>query len=152
MFVNCSCGRRHWGHRGAAGLLLTDPARTGVVLQQRSARVHHGNTWALMGGAIERGEDAATAALREAHEESGLEASGVTVLRSVPGLDHPEWSYTYVLAETERPEDPDLPGGAASWEADRTMWIDLDAVAGFTLHPVLVGDWPRLRRLLDPGA
>ena len=150
MFVNCSCGRRHWGHRGAAGLLLTDPARTGVVLQQRSVRVHQGSTWALMGGAIERGEDAATAALREAHEESGLDAAGVTVVRTVPGLQHPEWSYTYVLAETERPEDPDLPGGT-SWEADRTTWIDLDAVSAYTLHPVLVGDWPRLHDLLAQG-
>ncbi|MCW2848697.1 MAG: hydrolase [Marmoricola sp.] len=147
MFVDCSCGRRHWGHRGAAGLLLTDPARTGVVLQQRSARVHQGNTWALMGGAIERGEDAATAALREAHEESGVDAGEITVLRTVLGLQHPEWSYTYVLAETERPEHPDLPGGR-SWEADRTAWIDLEAVSAFTLHPVLVGDWPRLRTLL----
>src|SRR6478609_1767697 len=68
VFVSCSCGRRHWGQRGAAGLLLTDPGRTGVVLQLRSARVHHGGTWALMGGAIERGEDPASAALREAHE------------------------------------------------------------------------------------
>ena len=42
-----------------------------MVLQHRSARVHQGNTWGLMGGAIEGGEDAAAAALREAHEEAG---------------------------------------------------------------------------------
>lgn len=150
MYVNCSCGRRHWGHRGAAGLLLTDPARTGVVLQHRSARVHQGNTWALMGGAIERGEDPAAAALREAHEEAGVDAAGVTVLRTVLGLRHPEWSYTYVLAEAERPDDPDLPGGM-TWEADRTMWIDVDAVPDLALHPVLVTDWPRIRDLLQSG-
>jgi 8-oxo-dGTP diphosphatase len=147
VYVSCSCGRRHWGPRGAAGLLLTDPGRTGVVLQHRSVRVHQGNTWALMGGAIERGEDPATAALREAREESVLDVSSVTVLRTVPGLQHPEWTYTYVLAQSERPEDPDLPGGI-TWEADRTTWIDLDAVAGFPLHPALVEDWPRLRTLL----
>jgi 8-oxo-dGTP pyrophosphatase MutT (NUDIX family) len=60
------------------------------VLQHRSANVHQGNTWGLMGGAIERGEDPAAAALREAHEESGVDASMVTVLRTVPGLRHPE--------------------------------------------------------------
>lgn len=103
-----------------------------------------------MGGAIERGEDPTTAALREAHEESGVDATRVRVVRTVPGLRHPEWSYTYVLAEAERPEDPDLPGGS-SWEADRTVWIDLDAVAGFTLHPVLTGDWPRLHAMLGAG-
>jgi len=56
MYVYCSCGRRHWGLHGAAGLLLTDRDRSGVVLQRRSALVHHGNTWALIGGALERGE------------------------------------------------------------------------------------------------
>ena len=87
------------------------------------------------------------AALREAHEEAGVDAATVTVLRTAPGLRHPEWSYTYVLAEAERPDDPELPGGF-TWEADRTMWVDLDVVADLTLHPVLVGDWSRLRELL----
>jgi len=100
-----------------------------------------------MGGAIERGESPAAAALREAHEEAGVDAAGITVLRTVPGLRHPDWSYTYVLAEAERPEDPDLPGGS-TWEADRTMWIDLGAVSGFTLHPALSADWPGLHNLL----
>jgi 8-oxo-dGTP diphosphatase len=151
VYVNCSCGRRHWGHRGAAGLLLTDPVRTGVVLQRRSARVHQGNTWGLMGGAIERGEDPGAAALREAHEESGLDPHAVSVLRTVPGLRHPEWSYTYVLAESVRPEEADLPGGT-TWEADRTTWVDLEAVAALPLHPALAADWPRLLDLLRPAS
>ena len=100
-----------------------------------------------MGGAIERGEDPAAAALREAYEEAGVDSGTVTVLLDVPGLRHPEWSYTYVLAEAERPEDPDLPGGL-TWEADRTVWVDLDAVSALTLHPVLRTDWPGLRELL----
>ena len=147
MFVSCSCGRRHWGHRGAAGLLLTDPARTGVVLQLRSARVHHGGTWALMGGAIERGEDPASAALREAHEEARVDASTVTVKRTIAGTSHPEWSYTYVLAEAVRPEEPMLPGGS-TWEAERTLWVDLEAVPDLVLHASLAEDWPRLREVL----
>ena len=32
MWTYCACGERHWGRWGAAGLLLTDPGRTGVVL------------------------------------------------------------------------------------------------------------------------
>jgi 8-oxo-dGTP diphosphatase len=147
VYVNCSCGRRHWGPRGAAGLLLTDPARTGVVLQHRSARVHQGDTWGLMGGAIERGEAPSAAALREAHEEAGVSAASVTVLGTHPGLTHPEWTYTYVLAETTRPELPDLPGGV-TWEADRTLWVDLDEVADLDLHPALGADWARLRGIL----
>ena len=148
MYVNCSCGRQHWGPLGAAGLLLTDSGRSGVVLQHRSARVHQGNTWGLMGGAIEPGETPSVAALREAHEEAGVDASTVTVLSTVAGLRHPEWSYTYVLAESERPENPDLPGGL-TWESDRTMWVDLEAVAAYPLHPSLAADWPRLHDLLS---
>jgi 8-oxo-dGTP diphosphatase len=147
VFVSCSCGRRHWGQRGAAGLLLTDAARTGVVLQLRSARVHHGGTWALMGGAIERGEDPASAALREAHEEARLDAATVTVKQTIPGTRHPEWSYTYVLAEAVRPEEPVLPGGS-TWEAERTLWVDLDDVPGLDLHVSLEQDWPALREVL----
>ena len=101
-----------------------------------------------MGGAIERGEDPVAAALREAHEEGGLSPSTVRILSTVAGLRHPEWSYTYVLAETPRPVDPDLPGGR-TWEALRTMWIDLDRIAEFTLHPGLRTDWHRLRELLS---
>ena len=103
-----------------------------------------------MGGAIERGEDPAAAALREAHEEAGVEAATVTVLRTAPGLRHPEWSYTYVLAEAVRPEDPELPGGF-TWEADRTLWVDLAMVSDLVLHPGLGTDWPRLQGLLAAG-
>ena len=147
MYVHCSCGRRHWGPQGAAGLLLTDPARTGVVLQHRSPRVHQGGTWGLMGGAVEAGESPAAAALREAREEAGVPARSVVVLGTVPGLTHPEWSYTYVLAETSRPADPVLPGGR-NWEADLTTWVDLGDVAGYALHPSLRGDWERLLGIL----
>src|SRR4051795_1055334 len=112
MYVECACGDRHWGHLGAAGLLLTDPARTGVVLQHRSPQVHQGDTWGVPGGALDPGEDVTAAALREAHEEAGIEPRDVTVLATVPGTKHPEWSYTYVLAQTARPDDPVLTGGA----------------------------------------
>ncbi len=118
-----------------------------MVLQLRSARVHHGGTWALMGGAIERGEDPAAAALREAREEARVDAATVTVRRTIPGMSHPEWSYTYVLAEAARPVDPVLPGGF-TWEADRTLWVDLDDVPGLVLHASLDEDWPRLRDVL----
>jgi 8-oxo-dGTP diphosphatase len=145
MWTYCSCGERHWGLYGAAGLLLTDPARTGVVLQKRSRRVHYGGTWSIPGGAIEAREGPVRAALREAHEESGVEAETVTVLDTIPGTDHGDWRYTYVLATTERPQDPRL---GTSWEADHTTWVDLDTVASRRLHPGLRDDWPGLLDLL----
>src|SRR3954449_525940 len=141
MWTYCACGERHWGRYGAAGLLLTDPGRTGVVLQKRSRMVHYGGTWSVPGGGIEGLEDPVRAALREAHEEAGIVPEDVTVVESILGTDHGDWSYTYVLAEAVRPDDPRL---GTSWEADRTAWVDLDRVSTRRLHPGLRADWPRL--------
>jgi 8-oxo-dGTP diphosphatase len=144
MYVHCSCGQRHWGAYGAAGLLLTDPDATGVVLQKRSLMTHHGGTWALIGGAIEPGETPADAALREAYEEEGLDPATVRVVRTFTGTDHPDWTYSYVVTETERPDDPVLVA-SGGWESDGARWVDLDDVPGLALHPSLRDDWPRLR-------
>lgn len=146
MWVYCSCGQRHWGKYGAAGLLVTDPDRTGVVLQKRSKMVHFGGTWSIPGGAIEWREDPVRAALREAWEEAGLESATMSIEGTVPGTDHGDWRYTYVLATSERPDDPRL---GTSWEADHTRWVDLDSVAGRRLHPGLRADWPRLLEMLE---
>lgn len=151
MFVTCSCGRRHWGRYGAAGLLITDRRRSGVVLQQRSALVHQGGTWACIGGAIERGETPRDAALREAWEEDQIDPDGLTVQGTLPGTDHPEWSYTYVVAEAARSVTPRVSTGRG-WESDGAAWIDLEDVASLALHPGLRADWPRLRAdLRSPG-
>ncbi len=141
MWIRCACGERHWGRHGAAGLLLTDPDRTSVVLQRRSAMVHFGGTWSVPGGAIEYGESPTEAALREAHEEAGVDPGAVSVLDTVIGSDHGTWRYTYVLAEAERPADPAL---GTSWEADLTRWVSLDTVTDRRLHPGLHHDWPGL--------
>ena len=53
-----------------------------------------------------------------------------------------------MLAEAERPEEPVLPGGS-TWEAERTLWVDLDAVPDLDLHASLDEDWPRLREVLS---
>jgi 8-oxo-dGTP pyrophosphatase MutT (NUDIX family) len=127
-------------------LLVTDAQRTGVLMQERSAAVHHGGTWAVPGGAIERGESPVAAALREAREEAGLRRSGLEVVDTLVGTDHVDWSYTYVLAEGERPTDPELArAGSTSWEAARTTWVDLDEVTALRLHPGLRADWDWLR-------
>ena len=146
MWLRCSCGERHWGRYGAAGLLLTDPARTAVLLQKRSVHVHNGGTWSVPGGAIERGESPREAALREAHEEAGLDPRTLRVTSTLVGTDHGDWSYTYVVAEGARPEHPELAvAGSTSWEADRTTWVDLDRVPSYSLHPGLREHWSRLR-------
>ena len=103
--------------------------------------MHHGNTWALIGGALERGETPTEAALREAAEEERLDLATVRPVRTFAGTTHPEWTYTYVLVEAVRPEDPVLPV-SGRWESDGARWVDLDDVPRWELHPSLASDWP----------
>lgn len=136
-FVRCG-DHTHWGPYGAAGLLLTTPTRGRVLLQLRSAHVLSPGVWALPGGALERGETVEEAAIRESEEEVGLDPDSLTLLGTRPGLTHPRWSYTYVLAETPSEVLP----RHSSWEASAHRWFDVDAVP--TMHPGLAGDWERL--------
>jgi len=70
-FHPCPAGR-HWGPRGAAGILPYAVARDGqawVLLSHRSPHVQRGGTWSTFGGAIDAGESAWRAAVRETREE-----------------------------------------------------------------------------------
>ena len=137
-FIRCG-DHSHWGPYGAAGLLLTTPGRRRVLLQLRSRHVLSPGLWALPGGALERGESVEQAAVREAQEEVGLDPATLTLVGSRPGLVHPRWSYTYVLAETPYEALP----AHDSWEAAGHRWYDVDEMP--ELHPGLAADWARLR-------
>jgi 8-oxo-dGTP diphosphatase len=141
-WVDCACGQRHWGRYGAAGLLLVWRAAGGpeVLLQHRAAWTHEGGTWALPGGARGHDETPEQAALREAHEEAGLDAGDVTTGELVV-VDHGPWSYTYVLAGTPNRaqlEPSDL-------ETEALAWVPLAEVAAYPLHPLFEQAWPDLR-------
>lgn len=127
----------HWGPRGAAGLLV---AREGtVLLQLRAAWAHQGGTWSVPGGARERGESATEAALREAHEELGVDATALAVEGSHVALCG-GWAYETVLAR---------PVGELALrdrsESDGHRWVVADDVAAMPLHPAFRRAWE------DPG-
>jgi 8-oxo-dGTP pyrophosphatase MutT (NUDIX family) len=156
-WVNCRCGQRHWGRHGAAGLLLArrcagsapDAASNGgpaveVLLQLRAAWTHQGGSWALPGGARDSHEDVVEAALREAREETGVDAGDVVVLGRETGVEHVDWSYTYVLALARRPVEV-VP---ATTESDELRWLPPEEVAALPLHPAFGAAWPGLRRAL----
>lgn len=142
-FVSCACGRRHWGLHGAAGLLLTDPAR-GVLLQHRAGWTHHGETWALPGGAVRTGETPARAATRETEEETAVPASAVRVL-AARAEDHGTWSYTTVLATVREP----VRARVANEESKELRWVPPEEVESYPLHRDFAAAWPRLRPQLD---
>lgn len=140
---HCADGQRRWGRFGAAGLMLRAPDPTGhplVLMQHRAHWTHFGGMWGLPGGARNSGESAAQAAVREAHEETGIDAEQVLVRgehADFPGGD--DWSYTTVFADAERPLDLE-----ANMESAELRWIPEPEVSGLTLHPGFASTWPRL--------
>jgi 8-oxo-dGTP diphosphatase len=148
-WVHCACGRRHWGTFGAAGVMLwrrtVDPAgeRVEVLLQHRALWTHHGGTWGIPGGARRPGETATAGALREAAEEAGIPVDAVRV-RATRTLEHPDWSYTTVLAEAVAPVHP----RAADAETLEAAWVDLDRVGDRDLLPAFADALPELTAML----
>lgn len=156
-WVECSCGSRHWGLNGAAGLLVwrRREERIEVLLQHRAVWTHRGGTWGLPGGAVADGEGSAEAALREAEEEAGLPA-GLLVLGSPHVQQHADWSYTTFAAQA--PTDPAwdvlVP---ADGESSELRWTALKALRGSWaapspkdggLLPAFERVWPELAALL----
>lgn len=142
-WVECRCGSRHWGSFGAAGLLLLDgaPAER-VVLQYRASWTHLGDSWGVPGGARHCGESATEGALREAAEEAGIAGEHVQVLASRI-LEHPDWSYTTVLARTTGPVHPRV----TDRESAQIEWVDLAAVPKLPLLPAFADAWPELTQM-----
>lgn len=136
-------GERYWGRYGAAGLLAFDPAR-GVLLQHRVAWSHHGDTWALPGGARHAGESAREGAIREAQEEAGV-PDGAVRARFESVLDLGIWSYATVVADVVVPFDPVI----SDPESLALEWVPVDEVDARPLHPGFAAAWPELRALLD---
>ncbi|MCK9871549.1 glycosyltransferase [Nocardiopsis dassonvillei] len=146
-WVDCAEGHAHWGRFGAAGLLPVHRAANGetfVLMHHRGADTDQGGTWSLLGGARESHESPAEAAVREAVEESTLDADHLRAERVVRD-DHGGWSYDTVIASVDRLE-PVRPVGD---ESVALSWIPLSKVRDLNLHPGFSGSWPRVRAELD---
>lgn len=105
-------------HPAAVLIAVTDRPEPGVILTHRpeTMRMHAGQA-AFPGGRLDPGEDAVTAALREAHEELGIHPRDVQVIgTSDPFHTRTGYDVTPVLAVVP----PDLalvpnPVEVASW-------------------------------------
>jgi ADP-ribose pyrophosphatase YjhB (NUDIX family) len=115
-----------------------------VLLQHRVSWSHHGDTWALPGGARHEGESASDGALREAAEEAGVPREAVRP-RLLSVLDLDVWTYATLVGDVVIPFEPII----SDPESRALAWVPVADVATKPLHPGFAGSWDRLRALLD---
>lgn len=142
-------GSQRWGLNGASGLLLHSVDAAGsdhVLLQHRAWWSHQGGTWGLPGGALDSGESAVQAALREFSEEVAGDLGNV-VFSGIHRQEHTVWRYDTVLARS--PQTSGLrvftPGND---ESAAIRWVALDQVPQMRLLPAFAGIWPLLHAAL----
>lgn len=150
-WVMCDCGRKHWGHNGAAGVLLArrDDATgrvTHVVMQHRALWSAEGGTWGIPGGAISDGETAIEGALRESFEEANITSQDIDVVGAYCE-SHGNWRYTTVFA-FEKPGHCVNPC-AHDDESMEIKWVPIDDVSKLKLLTAMRTDWPSFRARLD---
>ncbi|KAA8815547.1 NUDIX domain-containing protein [Bifidobacterium callitrichos] len=149
-WVDCACGRKHWGTNGASGILLArrDPCTgevTHVVMQHRAKWSAEGGTWGIPGGATADGESPIEGALRESYEEANITPEDIEVVGSYRE-DHGPWAYTTVFA-FERPGRAVLPH-ANDDESMEIAWMPLTRVPDLKLLTAMKTDWPRFEARL----
>jgi 8-oxo-dGTP pyrophosphatase MutT (NUDIX family) len=137
--------RRGWrpdvypeGCRQAAGLLLLFPTDDGLrvlLTLRRHDLPDHGGQVSLPGGELEPDETRIEAALREAHEEVGIDPALVTVLGPLTPLHIPVSNFVlhpFVGTTARRP-----PMQAAASEVARILEPQLDHLADPAHHGVV---------------
>ena len=141
-WVQCRCGRKHWGLHGAAGLLLTRDKT--LLLQHRSSWVHNGDTWGIPGGARDSHESVSEAAIREAVEETGIEPQFVHI-RATHCADHLDWRYDTVIAHAST----ELVPHEMNNESQELRWVNWSNIDSMLLHPSFALSWPEVRKILE---
>ena len=147
-WTRCAMGHRHWGLVGAAGLLIIHDGNDGqrrFLLQHRSAEVHHGDTWAIPGGALAHGESVEDGAMREAREELTDLPNGLVHLGTYTD-DHGGWCYSTVIVRS----DEQFAAVDHGWETGPGgfAWLRAGEIAEAPLHTGFASTWPTILRTI----
>jgi 8-oxo-dGTP diphosphatase len=140
-WVECTCGNKHWGLNGAAGILILRGNE--ILLQHRAPWVHNGDTWGIPGGARDSHESTIEGAFREAIEETGIDTNLLTPLHTFID-DHGSWKYETVIARAEE----GLVAREVNDESHEVRWVEIENVAELPLHPSFAKSWLELQGLL----
>jgi 8-oxo-dGTP diphosphatase len=89
------------------------------------------------------GESSLAGALREAHEETGIDTAALRP-RFAVRLDLDIWTYTTVAVAARAT----LPVAVSDRESTALEWVPADRVTDRELHPGFAAAWPRLRQEL----
>ena len=141
-WVDCTCGNKHWGLNGAAGILIFRGSE--ILLQHRAPWVHNGDTWGIPGGARDSHESTIEGAFREAVEETGINTDLLTPLHTFSD-DHVGWKYETVIARAAA----GLVAHEVNDESHEVRWVDIESVDQLPLHPSFAKSWPELKALLQ---
>ncbi|KQT32814.1 NUDIX hydrolase [Sphingomonas sp. Leaf412] len=127
---------------------VTDRPRPGVILTQRTDTLrHHAGQVAFPGGRLDPGEDAITAALREAEEEVALPPSAVRVIGA---SDRYRTGTGYSITPVVGVVPPDLPLVASEAEVAAVFEVPLDFLLDVANHRENSGIWQgRERRFYE---
>lgn len=115
------------GARHAAVLVVLAPGARGmeVLLTRRSQHLRqHRGEMSFPGGKMDAGETPEQTALREAHEEVGLDPAVVEVIGELSHVNTAV-SLSYIIPKVAVIEHP-IPLQPQTGEADRVMWVPLD--------------------------
>ncbi|MDO4913560.1 MAG: Maf family protein [Bifidobacteriaceae bacterium] len=148
-WVECACGRKHWGLHGASGILLARRNSNGdvthVVMQHRAMWSAEGGTWGIPGGATADGESPAEGALRESFEEANINPEDIDIVGSYCE-DHGPWSYTTFFAFEK--DGHQVSPHANDDESMEIAWVAIEDVPQLKLLTAMKTDWPRFEQRL----
>jgi 8-oxo-dGTP diphosphatase len=102
------------------GAIILNKTRDEILLVKRAPNLSNPNKYALPGGFLERDEDTATAALREALEETGYKIKIIAPFRindnpNRPKEDRQNVDFIYLTEATERVKLPDKEISEVKW-------------------------------------
>ncbi len=135
----------HWGRAGA-GIVPTTGKRALFLL--RSRLVTEPGTWGIAGGAVDPGEDALTAGLRELREEAGLDLETYSLLGTTTFTSPTGFRYTTNVVRvhpsvTQREVRLNWENREACWGDEAWLDAHLDKI-----HPGMRPVLPELRALM----
>jgi len=135
----------HWGRAGA-GIVPTTGKRALFLL--RSRLVTEPGTWGIAGGAVDPGEDALTAGLRELREEAGLDLGTYSLLGTTTFTSPTGFRYTTNVVRvhpsvTQREVRLNWENREARWGDEAWLDAHLDKI-----HPGMRPVLPELRALM----